>query len=136
MKYAFAFCALFLSYSGYTQFYVGDTKDAAKAALIKAKIKFKEARLTDTTYRFSWMDQDKYEIILVFNANNTVIQETIIPEKDEFVNGVVKWFNRDLVVVSDTEWKHYANGTIYKVQLSYILNEPLFTISPGAKPNG
>jgi hypothetical protein len=43
--------------------------------------------------------------------------------------------NEDFVKISDTEWRNYANGKIYKIQLEHILREPFFsiTLSPDSK---
>jgi hypothetical protein len=58
-----------------------------------------------------------------------VITQTLIPEGPNGVNGFIKWFDEDFVIVSDTEWKNYENGRVYKIKLKHILGEPFFTIS-------
>ncbi len=72
-------------------------------------------------------------MILVLNTKNIVTQQTLIPEKANGVNEFVKWFNKDFVIISETEWKNYTNGKIYKIQLEYILKEPFFSITLSSK---
>jgi|GEM_PF-2146792 hypothetical protein len=121
--------------STYSQFFVGDSKKFAKSVLKREKIKFTEDKITDTTGRISWIFENEYQMILVLNTDEIVIRQTLIPEKENGVNEFVKWFNKDFVIISDTEWKNYSNGRIYKIHLEYILGEPFFsiTLSPSSK---
>jgi hypothetical protein len=75
------------------------------------------------------MEPDKYQMILVFDTKEMVTQQTIIPENEEAGNFFIKWFNKDYVIVSDTEWKAYTMGKILKIQLSFILDNALFSIT-------
>lgn len=114
---------------GHCQFFVGDSKISVQAILDNSKIRYSEEIITDSTYRISWMADNLYQMIILFNRHDTVIRQTLIPEAENGVNNLVKWFNKEFVVVSDTEWKNYANGRIYRIQLEYILREPFFSIT-------
>ena len=79
--------------------------------------------------RISWLIENEFQMILLFNDEDIVYKQTLIPEKKNGVNEFVKWFNKDFVIISDTEWKNYSNGRIYNIKLIYIGREPLFSIS-------
>lgn len=129
MRYAFVFLLFIQSIAAYSQFFVGDSKESVISALQKNKTKFTESKLTDTTSRISVLIENEFQMIWVLDTNGRVTKQTLIPEKQNGVNEFVKWFNRDFVIVSDTEWKNYANDRIYKIKLEYILNEPFFSIT-------
>ncbi|MES2726205.1 MAG: hypothetical protein V4643_03825 [Bacteroidota bacterium] len=129
MRYLFLFFLLTQSVLSYSQFLVGDSKVLAKSVLEKEKIKFTENKLTDSTHRISWIVENEYQMILIFNTDNIITKQTIIPEKENGVNEFVKWFNKDFVIISNTEWRNYANGRIYNIKLKYILREPFFSIT-------
>lgn len=120
---------------GYSQFFVGDSKNIVISALKSNNVKFTENELSDTTSRISVLYESKYQMIWVLDSNDIVIRQTLIPEMENGVNQFVKWFNEDFVIISDTEWRNYANGRIYKIQLEYLLQEPFFsiTLSPDSK---
>lgn len=120
---------LLQSVSGYSQFFLGESRDYVKATLEKSAIKFTENKVTDTTNRISWIIQDEYQMILVLNLKDIVIKQTLIPEKENEVNKFVRLFNKDFVIISDTEWRNYADGRIYRIQLEYIGKEPLFSMT-------
>lgn len=113
----------------YSQFFVGDSREAAKSTLEKNDINFTEDVVTDTTSRISWIVENEYQMILVLNSEDTVIRQTLIPEKENGVNEFVRWFNKDFVVVSNSEGRNYANGKIYRIQLKHIMREPMFSIT-------
>ena len=114
---------------GYSQFFVGDSKETVKSALISNNLRFTESKLTDITSRISVLYENEYQMIWVLDSNDIVIRQTLIPEMENGVNEFVKWFNKDFVIISNTEWRNYANGRIYKIQLVYILQEPFFSIT-------
>lgn len=120
---------------GYSQFFVGDSKETVKSALKRNNLKFTESELTDMTIRISVLYENEYQMIWVLDSDDIVTRQTLIPEKENGVNEFVKWFNEDFVIISDTEWRNYENGRIYRIQLEYILQEPFFsiTLSPGSK---
>lgn len=135
MRNVVLFFLLFESSLGYSQFFVGDSKETVISALKRNKVKFTESELTDTTSRISVLYENEYQMIWGLDSNDIVIRQTLIPEMENGVNEFVKWFNKDFVIISDTEWRNYANGRIYKIQLEYILQEPFFsiTLSPDSK---
>jgi hypothetical protein len=129
MRYIVIFSFLFQSLSVYSQFSVGDSKEDVKSALKSDNIEFTESNLTDTTSRISVLYENEYQMIWVLDYNGKVIRQTLIAEMENGVNKFVRSFNKDFVVISDTEWRNYANGRIYKIQLEYILREPFFSIT-------
>ena len=129
MRYIFIFFILFQSLLGHSQFFVGDSKENVKSALKSTNIEFTESNLNDTISRISVLYENEYQMIWVFDINDKVINQTLIPEMENGVNEFVKWFNKDFVVISDIEWRNYTNGRIYKIQLKYILQEPFFSIT-------
>jgi len=133
MRYVVLFFLLIQSILGYSQFFVGDFKETVKSALKSNNLKFTESELTDTTSRISVLYENEYQMIWVLDSNDTVIRQTLIPEMKNGVNEFVKWFNKDFVIISDTEWRNYSNGRIYKIQLEYILREPFFSITLAPK---
>ena len=135
MRYIVLFFLLIQSNLGYSQFFVGDSKETVISALKRNNIKFTESELTDTTSRISVLYDNEYQMIWGLDSNDIVFRQTLIPEMENGVNEFVKWFNEDFVIISDTEWRNYANGRIYKIQLKYILQEPFFsiTLSPDSK---
>ena len=134
MRYLLIFFLLILIEPCYSQFFVGDTKETVKSALQKKNIKFTESKVTDTTNRISWLVENEYQVIWVLDLHDSVIRQTIIPEKENGANELVKWFNRDFVVISPAEWRNYADGRIYKIQLEYILRESLFSVTLIPRP--
>ncbi|MDO6392255.1 hypothetical protein Q4E40_19125 [Pontibacter sp. BT731] len=98
----------------------------------KKEIKFTEDIVTDTTSRISWIIENGYQMILVLNTNGVVIRQTLIPEIENGVNEFIRWFNEDFVRISDTEWRNYTDGRIYKIELKHILREPFFSITLAA----
>ena len=120
MRYALTIPLLTQSLLSYSQFFVGDTKESTKTALRKNKITFTESKVTDTTNRISWVVENEYQMILVLNTKDMVIRQTLIPEKENGTNEFVRWFNKDFVAISDTEWKNYADGRIYVIKLIYM----------------
>ncbi len=129
MKNIFLFLFLIHSTVGYSQFFVGESREFAKSILEKSNVVYTEDEVTDTINRISWIVENEYQMILVLNTDDIIIRQTLIPEKENGVNEFVKWFNKDFVIISDTEWKNYSNGRIYKIKLEYILTEPLFSIT-------
>lgn len=129
MRYLVLFHLLIQSNLGYSQFFVGDSKETVKSALISNNLRFTESKLTDITSRISVLYENEYQMIWVLDSNDIVIRQTLIPEMENGVNEFVKWFNKDFVIISNTEWRNYANGRIYKIQLVYILQEPFFSIT-------
>jgi len=129
MKYIFLFFSLVLSNISYSQFFVGDTYKDVKDVLKKEHVKFTKGKVTDTTHRISWIEEGVYQMIILFDNHDTVIRQTLIPEREEDINGYVKRFNKNYVPVSDREWKNYANGRIYRIQLEYLYTVPIFSIT-------
>jgi hypothetical protein len=129
MRFLIVLFILFQSVFVYSQFYVGDSREDVKSVLQKNNVKFTESELTDSTSRISVLYEYDYQMIWVLNSNDIVTRQTLIPEKKNGVNEFVKWFNKDFVIISDTEWRNYSNGRIYKIQLKYILREPFFSIT-------
>ncbi len=129
MRYLIILFILVQPFFAYSQFYVGDSREAVKSVLQKNNVKFTESELTDSTSRISVLYKYDYQMIWVLNSNDIVTRQTLIPEKENGVNEFVKWFNKDFVIISDTEWRNYTKGRIYKIQLKYILREPFFSIT-------
>lgn len=129
MKYVMLFILFTQSTLSYSQFFVGESREFAKSVLQNKKIKFEESKLTDTTSRISWTIEGEYQEILVLDRNDIGTIQSIIPERDQVINELVKWLNKDFVIISDTEWRNYANGKIYKIQLSYLYENAIFTIT-------
>lgn len=129
MRYLILVFLIMQSVSGYSQFFVGDSTEFAESILEKNKIKFTKSKLTATTSRISWIVDNEYQMILVYNTKNTITRQTLIPEGENGVNEFVRWFNEDFVVISDSEWKNYENGRIYIIKLEHILGEPFFSIT-------
>jgi hypothetical protein len=129
MRYSILFFVLIQPLFAYSQFYVGDSREYVKSVLQKNNVKFTESELTDSTSRISVLYKNDYQMIWVLNSNYIVTRQTLIPEKENGVNEFVKWFNKDFVIISDTEWRNYDNGRIYKIQLEYLLREPFFSIT-------
>lgn len=124
------FLAFFIfSNDCFSQFFVGDRKQDVKSALIEKNIDFTEERLTDTTSRISWLKQKEFQMIWVFNDNDIVTRQTLIPESKNGLNEFVKWFNEDYVALSPTEWRNYQKDRIFQIKLEYILKEPFFSIT-------
>ena len=99
MRYIFLFFLLIQSNLGYSQFFVGDSKETVKSALKSNNFKFTESELTDTTSRISVLYENEYQMIWVLDSNDIVIKQTLIPEMENGVNVFVKWFNRFLAKV-------------------------------------
>jgi hypothetical protein len=135
MRYTILICLLIQSSLGFSQFFVGDSKEIVKSALKSNNVEFTEYVLTDSTSGISVLYENEFQMIWVLNSNNLVVRQTLIPEMENGVNEFVKWFNKDFVVISDSEWRSYENGRIYKIQLEYILQEPFFsiTLSPDSR---
>lgn len=129
MRFLIVLFILFQSFLVYSQFYVGDSREDVKSVLQKNNVKFTESELTDSTSRISVLYKYDYQMIWVLNSNDIVTRQTLIPEKENGLNEFVKWFNKKFVIISDTEWRNYSNGRIYKIQLEYILREPFFSIT-------
>lgn len=133
MKYILLLFLLIQSELCFSQFFVGDSRKFVKPILVKNEIKFTEGVVTDTTNRISWIVENQYQMILVLNTKDIVIRQTLIPEKENGVNELVRWFNEDFVRISDTEWRNYNGGRIYKIELKYLLHEPVFSITLAAQ---
>ena len=129
MKYIILLLLITKSTFSYSQFFVGDTREKVKSALIKGKINFTENKLTDTTSRISWLSENEFQMIWVLDNKGLVTRQTLISEKENGINEFVKWFNKDFVIISPTEWRNYANGKIYQIKLEYLYNEPFFSIT-------
>jgi len=86
MRYFILFFLLTHSALVYSQFFVGDSKEDVKSALLKNNIKFTEGRLTDTTSRISWLNENEFQMIWVLNSKDIVVRQTLIPEKENGVN--------------------------------------------------
>jgi hypothetical protein len=129
MRYLILLFVLFQPFFVYSQFYVGDSREDVKSVLQKNNVKFTESEITDSTRRISVLYKYDYQMIWVLNSNDIVTRQTLIPEKENGVNEFVQWFNKDFVTISDTEWRNYANGRIYKIKLEYMLREPFFSIT-------
>ena len=117
------------SVSAYSQFFVGNSKQEVKSALMKNNVKFTEQKITDTTNRISWLNEKEFQMIWVFNNKDSLKGQTLISEKHNGINEFVKWFNEDFVIISPTEWRNYSNGVIYNIKLEKLLNEHLFSIT-------
>ena len=115
--------------SAYSQFFVGNSKQEVKSALMKNNVKFTEQKITDTTNRISWLNEKEFQMIWVFNNKDSLKGQTLISEKHNGINEFVKWFNEDFVIISPTEWRNYSNGVIYNIKLEKLLNEHLFSIT-------
>mgnify|MGYP001798388010 CR=1 FL=1 len=99
MRYLILVFLIMQSVSGYSQFFVGDSTEFAESILEKNKIKFTKSKLTATTSRISWIVDNEYQKILVYNTKNTITRQTLIPEGENGVNEFVRWFNEDFVVI-------------------------------------
>lgn len=128
MRCVVLFFLLIQSIFGYSQFHVGESKETVISVLESNDVKFTESELTDTTSRISALIED-FQMIWVLNSNDIVIRQTLVPEMENTVNEWVKLFNEDYVVISDTEWRSYADGRIYKIRLEYMLREPFFSVT-------
>ncbi|WP_341227011.1 hypothetical protein [uncultured Arcticibacterium sp.] len=120
---------------GYSQFSVGDTKENVISGLKSTNTEFTESQLTDSTSRISVLYENQYQMIWMLDVNDKVFRQTLIPEMENGANEFVKLFNKDFVIISDVEWRNYENGRIYKIQLEFILDEPIFsiTLSPSSR---
>lgn len=135
IRYILIFFLLIQPFVGYSQFFVGDSKEFVTTMLKKGKIEFTEDRVTDATNRISWIFEKEYQMILVLDINDIVIRQTLIPERKSGVNDFVKLFNLNYVTVSETEWINYDNGRIYTIQLRHLLREPFFSITLAPSSN-
>ncbi len=135
MKYLIIFSLLVQSNWIYSQFNVGDSREFVIQALKRNEVIYTESELSDTTSRISVLQENEYQMIWALDSNNIVTRQTLIPESENGVNEFVRWFNRDFVIISDTEWRNYTNGRIYKIKLESFLKESLFsiTLSPHSK---
>jgi len=115
--------------SAFAQYFVGDSKEDVLKVLRKKNVKFEESQVTDSTSRISVLEENNYQMIWVLDSNDKVLRQTLIPYRENGVNEFVKIFNRDYVVVSDTEWKSYSSGKIFLIKLEFIYREPLFSIT-------
>ena len=129
MRHVIISFLLFFSFTAYSQFNVGDSKELVISALERNNIEFTQSMLTDSTSRISVLQENEYQMIWILDATGKVTKQTLIPEMENGVNEYVKWFNKDFVIISDTEWKNYDNGRIYKIQLESILQEYFFSIT-------
>jgi hypothetical protein len=129
MKYFALFILLFTFNFGFSQFHVCETKELVMSYLKGKDFEFTEAVLSDTTSRISVLRDNDFQMIWVLDTNNIVTRQTLIPESENGVNEFVKWFNKDFVIISATEWRNYENGRIYTIKLKYIMREPIFSIT-------
>lgn len=129
MKFLFVLYLFVHSFYSNAQFYVGESREFVKSVLIESDVTFTEDVITDSISRISWLVEDQFQMIFVLNLDDIVTRQTLIPEGKNGVNEMVKWFNEDFVIVSETEWRNYENGKIFKIELEYILNEPFFSIT-------
>ena len=124
------FLLFFFAHSAfaYSQFFIGVSKRDVKSSLLNNNIEFTEEKLTDTTSRISWLSENEFQMIWVLNSKDTVIRQTLISEKENGINEFVKWFNKDFVIISATEWRNYSNGIIYEIKLENLFGELIFSI--------
>lgn len=129
MRLLILFVLLICPLLTFAQFFVGGTKEEVLAVLKKNNVKFEESAVTDSTSRISVHEENDFQMIWALNNKGVVQRQTLIPYKENGVNEYVKLFNRDYVVVSDTEWKTYSAGKIFLIKLEYLLKEPFFSIT-------
>lgn len=130
MKYLVLLFFIINSTLAYSQFFVGVTKRDVKTTLLKNKIIFTEDKLTDTTSRISWLNENQFQMIWILNSNDSVTKQTLISEKKNGINEFVKIFNESFVVISATEWRNYTNGIVYNIKLVNLYGDFIFSIIP------
>ena len=130
MKYILLLFLITNSSLAYSQFFVGVTKSEVKSALLKDKIIFTEDKLTDTTSRISWLNENQFQMIWILNSKDSVTKQTLISEKKNGINEFVKILNKEFVIISATEWRNYTNGIIYNIKMENLFGEFIFSIIP------
>jgi hypothetical protein len=63
------------------------------------------------------IEMNKAFIKHLFDSNNNCILSMIVPKKTIDVQYYVERYNKELVVISPTEWRFYVGGSIAKVSL-------------------
>lgn len=126
MRYVILLFLLVQSLLGYSQlFFIGESRADIKSLLKKNKLEFEEYSRTDSTSGIAFYYEGGTQMTCVLDSNDIVIWQRLYPE-GEPVNYFVKWFNKDFVIISDTEWRNYENGKIYKIELTYLPFEIAF----------
>jgi hypothetical protein len=115
--------------SGYSQFYVGYSKETTAAVLNNLNISYETQQLSDTTSRISYFYKDEYQMIILLDNEGIVRRQTLIPLDPYDINPLIKWLNKDLVAISATEWRSYEIGKIFRIELQYLLDNPIFSIT-------
>lgn len=109
--------------------FCGTTKNEVKKALSENKKDFTEDKLTDSTKRISWEIIGDFQMIWVFDLKDSLKFQSLFSLKDNGINEIVSFFNREFVVVSTTKWRHYKDGIIYEIELKDLIGIFYFSIN-------
>ena len=109
--------------------FCGTTKNEVKKALSENKKDFTEEKLTDSTKRISWLVENAFQMIWVFDLKDSLKFQTLISEHENGINEFIKMFNKEFVVISPTKWRNYNGGIIYEINLKELVGEFIFQIN-------
>ncbi len=75
-------------------------------------------RMNDGT-KYLWCDDDRISVYYIMDEKSVCQTTYIIPNNQGVVNYYCEKFNKEAVIISDTQWKLYTNGGVLYIKLIY-----------------
>jgi hypothetical protein len=69
---------------------------------------------------------ERVNLLYLFNSNNICKVSILIPHTQQDLKYFIEEYNREYVVMSDTEWKMYSNGNVSTIELIYTQGKQAF----------
>lgn len=66
-----------------------------------------------------YFENPDYVIMYWLNDKRICTMCTIIPQNNRILNEFITMYNKELVVISDTEWRLYQDGYVIQITLFY-----------------
>ncbi|NLR58158.1 hypothetical protein HGH93_08620 [Chitinophaga polysaccharea] len=108
------------THSCFSQFYLGYTENEVRDQ-IEASSPHKQIKknfILQGGFSLIW-EESNWTSVVYFNNKNISDLYVLIPNDANVLNYLIERFNKDFYIVSDTYWRRYSNGKVYKIELVY-----------------
>lgn len=68
---------------------------------------------------FAYIDTDRATVLYSFDDEKYCDATAIFPANQGFLNAYVEYYNKQYVIISNTEWKMYSSNGIATIQLHF-----------------
>lgn len=122
-KFLVILCLLYATIA-FSQVRLNFTKSEIVSEFSEDKFKLKE-------FKYEGLDAvtiftERVNLLYLFNKNKICKASVLIPHTKQDLKYFIELYNREYVIISDTEWKMYSNNNVSTIELIYTKGKQAF----------